>query len=139
MQANLLAALADAPEAVNQVYNVAVGDGRASPNCSALLRELLTQLVPMFAAAEVIHEAFRPGDVRHSQADIAKAAHSSAIGRVTGLARGLAAMPWYLGSVERQITMGGAWTAFAAFQRGTERTPRRSKSAATSASRPSRR
>ena len=64
VQANLLAATTENKEAVNQVYNVAVG-GRTSLNeLFKMIRDNLAEF-----KSEV-----RPGDVRHSQADISKAA-----------------------------------------------------------------
>lgn len=73
IQANILAAAATAPEALNQVYNVAYG-GRTSLNeLFSLIREFLGEHRAEIAKLEAIHGPFRPGDVRHSQADISKA------------------------------------------------------------------
>jgi len=75
VQANLLAATTNNPDAVNQVYNVAVR-GRTSLN--DLYREIQQQLLsryPHLADAKPIYRDFRPGDVRHSLADISKAAN----------------------------------------------------------------
>jgi len=71
VQANLLAALA--PDLVQgQIFNVAV-NGRTSLNTVfAKLREAL-RTVGIRYDREPIHADFRPGDVRHSQADITKA------------------------------------------------------------------
>lgn len=73
VQANILAATTENPEALNQVYNVAVGE-RTSLN--QLYEHLRINLVPRFAhlqKAKPNHRDFRPGDVRHSLADIGKA------------------------------------------------------------------
>jgi UDP-N-acetylglucosamine 4-epimerase len=73
VQANLLAATAEHPDAANQVYNVAVGD-RTSLN--DLCRHLATHLAERFPHLRdfaPIHRDFRAGDVRHSLADIGKA------------------------------------------------------------------
>ncbi len=72
VQANLLAALASAPAAVGEVYNIAVG-GRMSLNelhatLAALVRGHRRGVPP-----PPRYEPFRPGDVRHSQASIDKA------------------------------------------------------------------
>ena len=73
VQANLLAATTVEPAALNQVYNVAVG-GRMSLNeLCRTLRSLLRERHPGLTLPPPLHEDFRPGDVRHSQADIAKA------------------------------------------------------------------
>jgi len=73
VQVNLLAATSQAPEAVNQVYNVAVGDRTTLNDLYAELNRLLTPGFPRLAGARPIHREFRAGDVRHSQADISKA------------------------------------------------------------------
>lgn len=72
VQANLLAATTTNEAAVNQVYNVAVGD-----------RTTLNQLFEMIVAnladygcpttTKAQHRDFRAGDVRHSMADVGKA------------------------------------------------------------------
>lgn len=73
VQANLLAATTQNTEAVNQVYNVAVG-GRTSLNqLFSAIRELLAEGDPAVAAIDAEYGDFREGDVRHSQADISKA------------------------------------------------------------------
>lgn len=96
VQANLLAASVDEPAAINQVYNVAVG-GRMSLNALyETLRSLLGQRHPHRTFVAPIHEDFRPGDVRHSQADISKAGrllgYEPAYDVRTGL---MEALPWY--------------------------------------------
>ena len=97
VQANLLAACTEDPEALNQVYNVAVGDRTTLNELFALLRENLTRLIPKFAADAPIHGAFRAGDVQHSQADIAKAVHLLGYRPSHRVGDGLAeAMPWYI-------------------------------------------
>ncbi len=73
VQANLLAALTDDPAAINQVYNVAVDDRTSLNRLFALLRDAIATQIPEVAAVAAVHRDFRPGDVRHSQADIGKA------------------------------------------------------------------
>lgn len=73
VQAALLAACSENTEAVNQVYNVAVGE-RTTLN--QLYDYLHVRLLPHFAhlkETKAIHREFRSGDVRHSLADISKA------------------------------------------------------------------
>ncbi|HUP10095.1 MAG TPA: NAD-dependent epimerase/dehydratase family protein [Caldimonas sp.] len=97
VQANLLAACTDNRDALNQVYNVAVGDRTTLTELFVLLRENLGRLVPGFTAGEPIHDAFRPGDVQHSQADIGKAVGLLGYQPSHRIRAGLAeAMPWYL-------------------------------------------
>ena len=74
IQANLLAALADNPAAVNQVYNVAL-NARTSLNALfEMLLALLSRNYPRLHQYRPHYAEFRDGDVRHSQADISKAA-----------------------------------------------------------------
>ena len=74
IQVNLLAATTGNPEAVDQVYNVAVGD-RTTLNelCDFLVRNLATRY-PHLNGYKPNYRDFRAGDVRHSLADISKAA-----------------------------------------------------------------
>jgi UDP-N-acetylglucosamine/UDP-N-acetylgalactosamine 4-epimerase len=98
VQANLLATTAFDPAAVNQVYNVAVGQ-RTSLN--ELFEHLRVRLAPRFAylaAATPIYRDFRAGDVRHSLADISKANRLLGYEPTHVVRDGLAeAMEWYLG------------------------------------------
>jgi UDP-N-acetylglucosamine/UDP-N-acetylgalactosamine 4-epimerase len=72
LQANLLAAVAE-PSATDQVYNVAVGQRTTLNELFAALRDGLTARIPELGEMEPVYREFRPGDVRHSQADIGKA------------------------------------------------------------------
>jgi len=96
VQANLLAATSGEAAAINQVYNVAVG-GRMSLNALYdTLRMLLGQRHPDRTFAPPIHEDFRPGDVRHSQADISKAGRLLGYEPAFDVRAGLVeALPWY--------------------------------------------
>ena len=73
VQANLLAATSDHPVAGNQVYNVAVGDCCTLTELYREIHALLLQRYPYISAAQPTYRDFRPGDVRHSLADISKA------------------------------------------------------------------
>ncbi|WP_300450829.1 SDR family oxidoreductase [Accumulibacter sp.] len=97
VQANLLAATTDDPAAVNQVYNVAVDDRTSLNQLFEVLRDALTELRPEVRHLRPIYGDFRPGDVRHSQADIGKARRLLGYFPSHRLAEGVrAAMPWYL-------------------------------------------
>lgn len=97
IQANLLAATASDPDAVNQVYNVAVGQ-RTSLN--QLFEHLHAMLVPRFAHLarfKPVYRDFRAGDVRHSLADVSKASRLLGYEPTHTIADGLAeAMEWYV-------------------------------------------
>lgn len=97
VQANLLAATTCNPEALAQVYNVAVGDRTTLNDLFMLLRD---NLVPHGVKSDVqpTYRDFRAGDVRHSQANIAKAQQRLGYAPTHRLAEGVSvAMPWYVG------------------------------------------
>lgn len=97
VQANLLAATTQNPEAVNQVYNVAVGDRTTLNTLFSLLRSNLAAY-GVSPGVQPIYRSFRAGDVRHSQADIGKARRLLGYAPTHRLADGVAeAMPWYAG------------------------------------------
>jgi len=100
VQANLLAATTHAAEALSQVYNVAVGD-RTTLNqlFSAIQQSLRTNGV--IAENNAQYRDFRPGDVRHSQADVGKAQRLLGYKPRYDIVAGIdLAMPWYIRSVE---------------------------------------
>jgi len=96
VQANLLAATSGDPEVLGQVYNVAVG-GRMSLN---MLFDTLRSLVRVrhqdLTLPAPVYEEFRPGDIRHSQADIGKARRLLGYDPTYDVRTGLMeALPWY--------------------------------------------
>jgi UDP-N-acetylglucosamine 4-epimerase len=94
VQANLLAALAQ-PEGVNQVYNVAFNARTSLNDLFEHLRRLLAKHGIQYDK-QPIYGDFRPGDVRHSQADIAKANDLLGYKPMHDIMEGLeVAMPWY--------------------------------------------
>ncbi len=102
VQANLLAATTADPEALGQVYNVAIG-GRMSLNALFdTLRALVKRRHGDLAIAEPIYEDFRSGDIRHSQADIGKARRLLGYDPVYDVRIGLEeALPWYEARLRR--------------------------------------
>ena len=99
VQANLLAATAKGPEPINEVYNVAVGDRTTLNNLYAELRRLLEADFPHVRDGAPRYRDFRAGDVRHSQADVGKAASRLGYVPTHRVADGLRmAMPWYVRS-----------------------------------------
>ncbi|EJL72830.1 nucleoside-diphosphate-sugar epimerase [Variovorax sp. CF313] len=98
VQANLLAAVAQEPGVVNQVYNVAVGDRTTLNELFALLRNGLVPYYTRLSDAKPVHRDFRAGDVRHSLADISKAQRLLGYMPTQRIDTGLAmAMSWYVG------------------------------------------
>ncbi len=98
VQANLLAALTASDDALDQVYNVAVGDRTTLNELHALIGAMVRQSRPDCAIAAAQHREFRPGDVRHSQADIGKARRLLAYAPTHDVRAGLQeAIGWYVG------------------------------------------
>lgn len=96
VQANRLALLADRPEAVNQVYNVAVGEKTTLNELFASLRDNLAEFDPEIAKIEAKHGPFRKGDIPHSLASIEKAKRLLGYAPEFSVKRGLkAAAKWY--------------------------------------------
>lgn len=96
VQVNLLSAMTTNKDALNQVYNVAVGE-------QTTLNELLDSLVnilqpdfPELANFEPTYRDFRAGDVKHSLADISKAKSLLGYEPTHTVATGLPmAVEWY--------------------------------------------
>ncbi|MFC0250905.1 SDR family oxidoreductase [Massilia consociata] len=96
VQANLLSALAGV-DAVNQVYNVAVNDRTSLNQLYEMMRGLLRDQFPHLDAHRPQYVDFRRGDVRHSQADISKAAALLGYQPTHRIGEGLQqAMAWYV-------------------------------------------
>ncbi len=98
VQMNLLAATA--PDgAKNEVYNVAVGDRTTLNDLFLALQTALDKNGKPYCKAPVYRD-FRAGDVRHSQADIGKAASKLGYAPEYRIMEGIAkAMPWYIENV----------------------------------------
>lgn len=73
VQANLLAAVSENSQAINQIYNVAVSDRTTLNELFHMLKTRLVPDHPQLQDLAPVYLPFRAGDVRHSQADISKA------------------------------------------------------------------
>jgi UDP-N-acetylglucosamine 4-epimerase len=99
VQANLLAAATQNSHAVNQVYNVALGDRTSLKDLYKLIVASLSQHRPL-PPTTLSYRDFRAGDVRHSLADISKAQTLLGYAPTTKVGAGVtAAMPWYVRKV----------------------------------------
>ncbi|MCC3308764.1 NAD-dependent epimerase/dehydratase family protein [Psychrobacter sanguinis] len=101
IQANILAATTKNEDAINQVYNVAVGN-------RTTLNDLFNAIKLALADNDVTYERqptycdFRPGDVRHSQADVSKAKKLLGYEPEFDISQGIdEAMAWYVTSLQR--------------------------------------
>ena len=104
VQANLLAACAENEDAINQVYNVAFGEQTTLNELFKLIKEKVINFYSYVQSAEPVYRDFRPGDVRHSLADISKA------NRLLGYEPGYSASDgldiagkWYMDNMGRKV------------------------------------
>jgi len=105
IQMNVLAALTDNPEAFGEVFNVAVG-GRNTLN--ELYRIIVDNLTEQFKIQNSkfkipegpVYRDFRPGDIRHSNADISKAKRMVGYEPTHDIYRGMReAIEWYVENI----------------------------------------
>ena len=95
VQANILSSV-QMPESGYEVYNVALNNRTSLNELFVHLNELLAENGLRYQK-EVIHQDFRAGDVRHSQADITKIVEHLGYQPTHSIREGLAeAMPWYI-------------------------------------------
>lgn len=85
IQANILAACTENPDALNQVFNIACGDRTTLNELFILIRNIVSSATNVSDSyghlSSITHQPqvvplykdFRPGDIRHSLADISKA------------------------------------------------------------------
>lgn len=106
VQANLLAATTSNPEAVDQVYNVAVGDRTSLNQLFGMIRDLLEPRFPHLKDFKPTYRDFRAGDVRHSLADVTKAQRYLSYVPTHRINEGLReAMDWYIRDIARNNNM----------------------------------
>ena len=105
IQANLRAALADDPAALNQVYNVAVGQQTTLGELHAAMAAALGGVTPSLKVAPPHFADFRDGDVRHSLADVGKARRLLGYAPTHDLRAGLAeVVGWYATNSGRSVS-----------------------------------
>jgi UDP-N-acetylglucosamine 4-epimerase len=97
VQANLLAATVDRSDAIGRPYNVAYGERTTLNELFRLIRERVAPARPAALDVQPRHREFRPGDVRHSLADIAAARSLLGYEPTHSIRAGLdEAASWYL-------------------------------------------
>ena len=102
VQANILAAVAQ-DEAAGQVYNVACNMRTSLNQLKDMIHSSLLKFDSEVQVPEVTYREFRAGDVRHSQADIAKAKKLLGFEPSHQIQQGIdEAMPWYLNSLKEE-------------------------------------
>ena len=103
VQANLLAASVQNTKAINQVYNIAVSERTTLNQLYEQLNLNLLLRYPNLRGVKPVYRDFRSGDVRHSLADITKAATLLGYQPTHRIAEGLkVAMTWYLQQVSKE-------------------------------------
>jgi UDP-N-acetylglucosamine 4-epimerase len=97
VQANLLAATVEDPQALGQSYNVAVGEQTTLTELFDIMRAQLAERLPHLRNARAVHRAPRRGDMLLSRADIGKAARLLGYRPSFDLRSGLAqTIDWYM-------------------------------------------
>lgn len=97
IQANLLAATNNDPEAQNQIYNVAVGYRTTLNELYGLIKSELGKRLPHLEIPLPEYRDFRAADVRHSLASIEKAGSLLGYQPTHTIGQGMAeAMDWYI-------------------------------------------
>jgi UDP-N-acetylglucosamine 4-epimerase len=98
IQANLLAATTDNPNALNQIYNVAFG-GRTSLNDLFNIINTTCSKFGFNYSLEPKYKDFRPGDIKHSNADISKIKKLLNYDPIYDVSKGLSeTIRWYVES-----------------------------------------
>jgi len=96
VQANLLAATTPNQEAVDQAYNIALGQRTTLNQLFRFLQNGLRKRDSTLPEQQPVYRDFRPGDVRHSLADISKAQRLLGYAPAYRIEAGLElALDWY--------------------------------------------
>ena len=102
MQMNILSATTQNPEAVNQVYNVALNHRTSLNELFYFIQDKLRARIPELKETQPVYRDFRAGDVRHSQADISKAENLLGYAPTHVIDEGLEeAMDWYVNDLKK--------------------------------------
>ncbi|MBI2116978.1 MAG: SDR family oxidoreductase [candidate division NC10 bacterium] len=97
VQANLLAATVEEEAALDQVYNIAFGQQTTLNELHAMIRDRLAHIRPGLRSLQPVSCPPRRGDIRHSWADIRKAARLLGYAPTHSVEQGLdAALEWYV-------------------------------------------
>ena len=96
VQMNLLAITTQNKQALNQVYNTAVGDRTTLVQLTDLLKKYLSKYDPKIAQVNIVHGPNRKGDIPHSLASVDKAKRLLDYNPTHGIAQGIEeAVDWY--------------------------------------------
>jgi len=97
VQMNIISAMAPKEEANNQIYNCAFNESTSLNELFEMIAELLMECVEGLKINQPTYRDFRPGDVRHSLADISKASRLIGYRPTHRITQGLRqAISWYI-------------------------------------------
>jgi UDP-N-acetylglucosamine 4-epimerase len=98
VQANLLAATVEDPQALGEAYNVAFGEQTTLNQLFELIRARLAKRLPHLRTVRAVHREPRRGDMLLSRADVGKVARLLGYRPEFDLSAGLAqTIDWYIG------------------------------------------
>lgn len=101
IQANIIASVAE-DEAKNQIYNVALGERTTLNELHSYLKDSLSSF-GIISTSKLLYDDFRPGDVKHSEADISKAKNILGYEPEYRIKKGIEiAMPWYIDNLQNE-------------------------------------
>jgi len=103
IQMNVLCGLTDNAEAFGEVFNVAVGGRNTLNELFALINQELSEHIGTFEKKKAVYRDFRPGDIRHSNAEITKAKTLVGYRPTHDIYQGMkAAIEWYIADFEHR-------------------------------------
>ena len=103
IQMNILAGLTDNPEAFGEAFNVAVGGRNTLNELYKLIQDELNNHLSSTIDQQPIYRDFRPGDIRHSNADISKAKRIVGYEPTHDIYQGMEeAIGWYIENIGGQ-------------------------------------
>jgi len=101
VQMNIISAMTRSEESKDQVYNCALSARTSLNDLYKMIADRLVERVEGLKVNQPTYRDFRPGDVRHSLADISKARNLLCYEPTHPIQAGLdAAMDWYVGSLK---------------------------------------
>ena len=107
VQANLLAATAENPEAIGQQFNVALGEETTLLGLLQMLLQRLAPDHPHLRGFQPRYVDFRQGDLLHSRADINRARRLLGYQPTHSVAQGLTeALDWYVKHLSQHLPAG---------------------------------
>lgn len=96
LRINILAALSEKDWGPGEIFNSALNDTTSLTNLYYAIRDSLAKIKPEVAEVEPDYQGFRPGDIRHSQANVDKAREKFGYEPAINIQEGLdMAMKWY--------------------------------------------